>query len=184
VNYLHIHLLSNVLNWHRRVSPRRPVFADSRIALLCNALCTCHAPLESCPFPLLVHWAFRASYINHLLLLHHASLPQNWSVQTSIPMQQLWAPRWCFCVACYSHFHLPSENPHFCQMTVWTLVMMIAVITINSGLVSLIEGLCAQILYSRFEIIEAFRSHVLLFFFGGKNLLKKKAVSPRSYPAS
>ena len=31
--------------------------------------------------------------------------------------------------------------------------MMIALITINSGLVPLIEGLCAQICYLRFEII-------------------------------
>ena len=49
------------------------VFADSRIALLCNALriCVAHAPPESCPFSLLVHWAFRACYRNHLPLLHH-----------------------------------------------------------------------------------------------------------------
>jgi len=77
------------------------VFADSRIALLCHALriCVAHAPLESCTFSFLVHWAFHACYRNHLPLLHHASLPQNWSVQTSIPGQPLWAPRWCFCVA-------------------------------------------------------------------------------------
>jgi len=55
------------------------VFADSRIALLCHALriCVAHALTESCPFPLLVHWAFRACYRSHFLLLHHASLPQN-----------------------------------------------------------------------------------------------------------
>jgi len=34
-------------------------------------------------------------------------------------------------------------------------MMTIAYITINSGLVPLIEGLCAQILYFRFEIIGA-----------------------------
>ena len=28
------------------------------------------------------------------------------------------------------------------------------------------------------------RSHLLLFFFGRKNMLKEKAVSPRSHPAS
>jgi len=33
------------------------------------------------------------------------------------------------------------------------VMMMIAFITINGGLVSLIESLCAQILYFRFEII-------------------------------
>jgi len=55
------------------------VFADSRIALLCCALCICvaHAPTESGPFSLLVHWAFRTCYRSHLPLLHHASLPQN-----------------------------------------------------------------------------------------------------------
>jgi len=55
------------------------VFADSRIALLCNALriCVAHVPTELCPFSLLVHWVFRACYRSHLPLLHHASLPQN-----------------------------------------------------------------------------------------------------------
>jgi len=61
---------------------------------------------------------------------------------------------------------------------------MIAFITINSGLVPLIEGLCAQILYFGFEIICGLRSHRLPYFFGRKNMLKKKAVSPRSHPAS
>jgi len=62
--------------------------------------------------------------------------------------------------------------------------MMLAFITINSGLVPLIEGLCAQILYFRFDIIGGLRSHLLLFFFGRENLLEKKAASPRSHPAS
>ena len=62
------------------------------------------------------------------------------------------------------------------------MIMVIAFITINGGLVPLIEGLCAQILYFRFEIIGGLRSHLLFFFFGGKNMLKKKAVSPRSHP--
>jgi len=38
--------------------------------------------------------------------------------------------------------------------------------------------------YQRFEIIGGLRSHLLLFFFGRKNILKEKAVSPRSHPAS
>jgi len=63
-------------------------------------------------------------------------------------------------------------------------MMMIAFITINSGLVSLIEGLCAQTYYLGFEIIGGLRSHLVLFFFGRKNMLKKKAVNPRSHPAS
>ena len=63
-------------------------------------------------------------------------------------------------------------------------MMMIVFVTINSGLVPWIEGLCAQILYFRFEIIGGLRSHLLLFFFGRKIMLKKKAVSPRSHPVS
>jgi len=46
---------------------------------------------------------------------------------------------------------------------VQSLMMMIAFITIKSGLVPLIEGLCAQI-YFRFEILVVC-SHLLLFFF-------------------
>ena len=41
-------------------------------------------------------------------------------------------------------------------------MMMIALITINSGLVPLIEGLCAQILYLRFEIHCIARLHDFL----------------------
>jgi len=47
-------------------------------------------------------------------------------------------------------------------------LMMIALITIKNSLVPLIEGLCAQISESRFEIIGGLRSHLLLFFFGKK----------------
>jgi len=56
-------------------------------------------------------------------------------------------------------------------------MMMIAFITIDSGLVPLIEGLCPQIYYLRFEINGGLRSHLLLFFFGRKNMLKNKVVS-------
>jgi len=55
------------------------------------------------------------------------------------------------------------------------LMMMIAFITIKSSLVPLIEGLCAQIQESRFEIIVGLCSHLLLFFFGRKNMLKKNS---------
>jgi len=48
---------------------------------------------------------------------------------------------------------------------------MIAFITINSGLVPLIEGRCAQILYFRFEIIGGLHSQLLLFFFARKDML-------------
>jgi len=54
-------------------------------------------------------------------------------------------------------------------------MMMIAFITIKSSLVPLIEGLCAQIEELRFEIIVGLRSHLLLFFFGRKSMLKKKS---------
>ena len=43
-------------------------------------------------------------------------------------------------------------------------MIMIAFITINSGLVPLIEGLRAQILDLRFEIIDGLRPHLLLCF--------------------
>ena len=48
-------------------------------------------------------------------------------------------------------------------------------ITINSGLVPLIEGLCAQISELVFEIIGALCSDLLLFRFGRKNMLKEKS---------
>ena len=63
-------------------------------------------------------------------------------------------------------------------------MMSTAFIAINVGLVPLLEGLCAQILFFRSENIGGLRSHVLLFFFKRKNMLKKKAVSLRSHPAS
>jgi len=65
-----------------------------------------------------------------------------------------------------------------------SMLMMIAFTTIKSGLVPLIEGLCAQILYFRFEIIGGLSSHLLHFFSGRKNMSRKKTVSPRSLPAS
>jgi len=63
-------------------------------------------------------------------------------------------------------------------------MVTIASMTINSGLVHLIEDLCAQILYFGFEIIGCLRSHLLLLFFDRKNMLKKKAINRRSHPAS
>jgi len=59
------------------------------------------------------------------------------------------------------------------------VMMMIVFITIKSGLVPLIKGLCAQISYFRFEIkskiISGLRSHLLLFFVGRKNYVKEKS---------
>jgi len=52
------------------------------------------------------------------------------------------------------------------------ILMMIVFITIKSGLEPLIEGLCAQILFFRFEIIGGLRSHLLLFFVKIKNCLE------------
>jgi len=63
-------------------------------------------------------------------------------------------------------------------------MMMMAFITIKSGLVPLIEGLCAEMFYFKFEIIGGLPSNLLLFFFERNNMLKKKVVSPRSHPAS
>jgi len=50
------------------------------------------------------------------------------------------------------------------------MMKIIAFITINSGLVPFIEGLCAQILYFRFEIIVGVHSRLLHFFFGRTNM--------------
>jgi len=72
-----------VLQCSPSTSLRQPqtthVFAVSRIRSLCHALriCVVHAPPESCPFSLLVHWAFRACHRNRLPLMHHAFLTQN-----------------------------------------------------------------------------------------------------------
>jgi len=54
-------------------------------------------------------------------------------------------------------------------------MMTIAFITINSGLVPLIEGLCAQIYYLRFEIIGGLRSHLFVFLFRKKKYVKEKS---------
>jgi hypothetical protein len=72
------------------------------------------------------------------------------------------------------------------QGTRGSSMMMIAFITVKSGLVTLIESLCAQICYFRFEIICGFAitSHLFCFFFERKNMFKKRAVSPRSHPTS
>ena len=51
------------------------------------------------------------------------------------------------------------------------MMMMIAVSSIKSGLVPLIEGLCAQICYFRFEIIGGL---CLIFFVERKNMFIKK----------
>jgi len=64
------------------------------------------------------------------------------------------------------------------------VMMMTAFIAIKSGVVPLIEGLGAQILDFIFEIISGLRSHLLLFFVEKKICSRKKAVSPRSHPAS
>ena len=61
---------------------------------------------------------------------------------------------------------------------------MIAFITINSSLLPLIEGLCTQILYFRFEIISGLGLHLLLFFFGRKSILRKKLLVQDLIPPS
>ena len=129
VSYLYIHLSFKVLYWRRRVSSRRPMYLLIVGSYYCvmrfiNALhMRQQNPVLFEGFSPACTLSFRACYRSHLPLLHHASLPlaQNSSVQTSIPGQPLRAPRWCFCVARKPHLPLPSENPHFCQITVWTL---------------------------------------------------------------
>ena len=55
------------------------------------------------------------------------------------------------------------------------MMIMIAVITINSGLVPLIEGLCAQILYYIFEIIGGL--HIFCFYFSEEKTYYRKKLS-------
>jgi len=55
------------------------------------------------------------------------------------------------------------------------MMMMIVFITIKSGLEPLIEGLCAQIYYFRFEIIGGLRSNLLLFFVETKKYVQEKS---------
>ena len=61
-------------------------------------------------------------------------------------------------------------------------MMMIALITVKSSLVTLIEGLCAQI-YFRFEISVVLLTSSFCLFCERENVLKenKKAVSPDFY---
>ena len=98
------------------------VFADSRITLLCCALCIydARAPTESCPFSLLVHWAFRACYESHLPLLHHASLPQVIYSNVHSGAAALSASMMLLCCLLASS-SFTSENLYFCQMIVWPL---------------------------------------------------------------
>jgi hypothetical protein len=58
------------------------------------------------------------------------------------------------------------------------VMMMLACITLKNGIVTLLEGLCAQILYFQFEIqkvISGLRSHLLLFFCERKIYIKEKS---------
>jgi len=52
-------------------------------------------------------------------------------------------------------------------------MMMIAFITLNRGVVPLIEGVCAQILSFRFEIIGGY-VHIFCFSFSGKKKYVKE----------
>jgi len=54
-------------------------------------------------------------------------------------------------------------------------MMMIAFIAIKSGLVPLIEGLCAQILYFRFDIIFGFALQSFVFLFRQKKYVEGKS---------
>ena len=68
-------------------------------------------------------------------------------------------------------------------------MIMIAFIqvTIKRGLAALLEGLCAQMYYFRFEIIGGLRSHLFLFFFERKTMSrfgKKQLVQDLIQPPS
>ena len=79
----------------------------------------------------------RACYRNRLPILHHASLPQNWSVQTPIPGQPLWAPRWWFCVAHSSFSFTPRKSSFLsddCLISKMYSVRRFLLITMPSGL--------------------------------------------------
>jgi len=76
-------------------------------------------------------------------------------------------------VSCSLTLSLPLRHYRYYRKNLQ--MMMIAFITIKSSLVPLIEGLCTQIQELRLEIIGGLRSHLLLFFFGRKNMLKKKS---------
>jgi len=56
----------------------------------------------------------------------------------------------------------------------WSLMMIIAFNIISSGLVPLIEGLCAQMYYLRFEIIGGLCSHFCVFFRKKKKVKETK----------
>ena len=67
------------------------------------------------------------------------------------------------------------KPPRMVRVSAVPQMMVVAFIDLKSGLVSLIEGLCTQILYFRFEIIGGLRSHLWLFFVERKNILKTKS---------
>ena len=69
---------------------------------------------------------------------------------------------------CYVRTHVHKEA------IMITLMMMIAVISIQSGVVPLIEGPCAQI-YSGFEIIGGFAFTSFAFLFRKKNHVEEKS---------
>jgi len=54
----------------------------------------------------------------------------------------------------------------------------------NKWVSTLDSGFYAPKSISDLRLSVVLRSHLLLFFFGRKNMLKKKAVSPRSHPTS
>jgi len=58
---------------------------------------------------------------------------------------------------CKFNTHSPSKLTASDQILTHQMMMLIAPITIKSGFVLLVEGLCAQILCCRFEIISSLR---------------------------
>jgi len=114
------------------------------------------------------HWPLPPSTPQHCTHTSHSTTSYHF-----IPVPTIWHSK--------PHTHTPHLNH---RKKIAGMMMMIAFSTIQSSLVLLTEVRCAQIYYLRFEIISGLRSHLFLFFFERKNLLKKKTVSPRSHPAS
>ena len=113
-------------------SSRQPqtthVFADSEIALPCHALrvCVAHAPAKSCPFSLLVYWAFRACYRNQIVFHYGIISPCHNIYSFKRPFRGSRFERLdnsfvlLIRTSLTSSYFTPRKFS-FCQMTVWTL---------------------------------------------------------------
>jgi len=120
-----------------------------------------------------------------------------WLSRGFFPKEQLdpiqsWCPKYWWASPTdipFSSWYLISINRfHLTKMVMWKWTTQSLWVTqtvqyfdeddclyyYKSGLVPLIEGLRAQILFLRFEIIRGLLPHLLLFFIERKDMLKKK----------